>query len=150
MYNFRRANLEDEDLLVNLRLEFMRYIKTIDSSEVFRSNTKEYFVNHLNTDDLIAYLAFENECAVSVCIMCIYNRIPLRSNLSGKHGLLLNVYTVESHRRKGLSYELISRIINDAKNIGVDKIFLEYSDKGYPLYKKLGFKELEKQMVLSL
>jgi hypothetical protein len=34
--------------------------------------------------------------------------------------------------------------------MGIDKIMLDYTDDGYPLYCKLEFQKLDRQMALSL
>ena len=76
--------------------------------------------------------------------------MPVPSCLNGKTGLLLNVYTLKAYRHKGLAYSLLTKLIEDAKRLGVGKIQLDYTDDGYPLYKKIGFKKLDREMGLKL
>jgi ribosomal protein S18 acetylase RimI-like enzyme len=61
--------------------------------------------------------------------------------LSGKTGLLLNVYTKLDYRRQGLAGTLINMAIEDAKRLDLAYIELSASKAGYPLYQKLGFEE---------
>jgi len=146
----RRADLNDLDMLVDNRLEFVCFIRDIANEHEFRINTREYLKKHLEDGSLLAFIAVENGEVVSSCILCIYETLPVPSCLSGRAGLLLNVYTIKSYRKQGLAYNLLTKLINEAKLAGVGKIQLSYTEDGYPLYKKIGFKNLDSEMVLSL
>lgn len=148
--DIRRAKLSDIDMLTDNRLEFVCSIRNIENIEKFRTKTREYLQKHIEDDSLISYIAVDEGKIVSTCILCVYETLPTPSCLSGRTGLLLNVYTLDAYRRQGLAYNLISMIIEEAKKLGVGKINLDYTDAGYPLYKKLGFKELDREMVLKL
>lgn len=148
--DIRRANFRDIDMLTENRLEFVCSIRNIEKIEEFRTKTREYLQKHLENDSLISFIAVDEGKIVSSCILCVYETLPTPSCLSGRTGLLLNVYTLDTYRRQGLAYKLISRIIEEAKKLGVGKINLDYTDAGYQLYKKLGFKKLDREMVLKL
>ncbi len=145
----RKATLEDIDLLVENRIEFVCSIRTIENIEEYTLYTRTYFQNHLEDDALIVYIAIEAGKIISSSLLSIYETIPI-SCISGKTGLLLNVYTLEPYRHQGLAYELLTLLIAEAKRLGVIKIRLDYTDDGYHLYKKAGFKELDREMVLVL
>lgn len=146
----RKAKLSDIGILVDNRLEFVCSIRNIANTDEFRIHTREYFQKHLEDDTLIAYIAIDNEKIISSCILCIYETLPVPSCLNGKTGLLLNVYTLKDYRHQGLGYSLLTELIEEAKKLGVGKIQLDYTDDGYPLYKKLGFEKLDREMVLRL
>lgn len=146
----RKAILNDINMLAENRLEFICTIRDIENKEDFFISTQSYLQNHLADDSFISYIAVDDGKIVSSCILCIYDTLPIPSCLNGKAGLLLNVYTLKEYRHQGLAYTLLSKLINEAKQRGVGKIHLDYTDDGYPLYKKLGFKELDREMVLKL
>ncbi len=148
--DIRKVKLSDIDMLVENRLEFINSIRIIDDKEAFKRHTKEYFQKHIEDHSIISFIALDNGIIVSSCILCIYQTLPTPCCLSGKAGLLLNVYTLKDYRRNGLAYNLLSRLIEEAKGLGIGKIQLEYTDDGYQLYKKLGFEELHREMVLKL
>ena len=131
------------------RLEFVYSFRKIDDKEEFKRLTREYFQKHLEDHTILSFIALDNGKIVSSCILCIFQTLPTPGCLSGKAGLLLNVYTLEEYRRKGLAYNLLSRLIEEAKGFGLGKIHLDYTDDGYHLYKKLGFEELHREMVLK-
>ncbi|QNU65411.1 GNAT family N-acetyltransferase [Ruminiclostridium herbifermentans] len=148
--DIRRAKLSDIDMLVENRLEFVYSIGNVEDKEAFKRLTREYFQKHLEDNTLLSFIALDNGKIISSCILCIYQTLPTPSCLSGKAGLLLNVYTLREYRRKGLAYNLLSRLIEEAKALGLGKIHLDYTDDGYHLYKKLGFEELHREMALKL
>ncbi len=146
----RKAKLSDIDMLVDNRLEFVCSIRTIANKEEFRMHTREYLQKHLEDGSLLCFIAINDEKIIASCILCIYETLPVPSCLSGRTGLLLNVYTLKEYRHQGLAYSLLSQLINEAKLLGVGKIQLDYTDDGYPLYKKIGFEKLDREMVLKL
>lgn len=148
--DIRKAKLSDIDMLVDNRLEFVCSIRTIANKEEFRIRTREYLQKHLEDDSLLSYIAVDDGKIIASCILCIYETLPIPSCLSGKTGLLLNVNTLKEYRRQGLAYCLLTKLIGEAKLLGVGKILLDYTDDGYPLYKKIGFEELDREMVLKL
>ena len=146
----RKANSSDIDLLIDNRLEFVCSIKNIADPHQFRESTKLYIQRHFDDDSLISYIALDDDTIVASCILCIYETLPTPDCLNGKCGLLLNVYTLINYRRQGLALELLKRLIEEAKQLGVGKIQLDYTQDGYPLYVKLGFKKSDKEMALNL
>lgn len=146
----RRAVGNDIDLLVENRLEFVCSIRSIPNLDEFKIHTRIYLQEHMEDDSFLYYIAIEEGIIIASCLLCIYETVPIPSCLNGKSGLLLNVYTLKEHRRKGLSFALLTKMIEEAKQIGVGKILLTYTDDGYRLYQKLGFEKLEKEMVLKL
>jgi len=146
----RKVKHEDIDLLVENRVEFVTTIRTIENIEEFKKYTKEYLEKHIEDGSIISYIAIDNSKIVSSAILCIYETLPIPSCLNGKIGLLLNVYTIKEYRRKGLAKKILNKVIEEAKLSEIGKIQLDYTDDGYPVYKKLGFEELDRQMILKL
>lgn len=146
----RKVKLSDVDILIDNRLEFVSSIRNVENIDEFRIHTREYFQKHLEDDSLIAFIAINDGKIASSGILCIYETLPVPSCLNGKTGLLLNVYTLKEYRHRGLAYGLLTKLIEEAKKLKVGKIQLDYTDDGYPLYKKIGFKKLDREMVLKL
>ena len=147
---FRRANRADMDMFLDNRIEFVKSIRVIPDIEAFRQRTRQYLEEHIDKDDLIIFIATEENRIISSCLACIHQTVPLASCPSGKLAELLNVYTIEEYRNKGYAEKLIRMLFEETKKRGVEKIILDYTDMGYPLYKKLGFTELDRHMELSL
>lgn len=147
---YRKLESSDIYAFVENRIEFVTLIRNIKNVDLFREKTMQYIKKHMNSDNLIIYIAVEDKKIVSSCMLCIVEMIPLPSSYNGKVGELLNVYTKKQYRRQGISEKLIKLLIDEAKLKGVSKIVLDYTDEGYPLYKSLGFNELDRQMEYRL
>lgn len=146
----RKANQEDIKLIIENRMELVGSICKTNVNAQFEKNTCEYLCRYMNTSNLICWLAMEKNQIISIAMLCIYEVMPTPSNFLGKTGLLLNVFTHEDYRRKGLATELIKRTIADAKALGVGKITLHASPEGKYVYDKLGFTQLSMEMALKI
>ena len=59
--------------------------------------------------------------------------------VSGRQAIIQNVFTEPEWRRHGLAALLIKRIIDWARERGIDSLVLHASDEGRALYERLGF-----------
>lgn len=57
----------------------------------------------------------------------------------GLQGLIMNVFTERSWRRRGVAEALMREVLGWCRANGVESIVLHASDTGRPLYEKLGF-----------
>jgi GNAT superfamily N-acetyltransferase len=58
---------------------------------------------------------------------------------SGRHGIVLNVFTEPDWRRQGLAERLMRQILDWARDQGLDRLVLHASEQGRGLYQRLGF-----------
>lgn len=59
----------------------------------------------------------------------------------GPQGLIVNVYTEQAWRRRGIAELLMHEILRFTKQRGIDNVVLHASAEGRSLYEKLGFKQ---------
>jgi ribosomal protein S18 acetylase RimI-like enzyme len=147
---FRRATKADVEAFVDVRMEFVTQIRTIADVDDFRARTREYLTEHIEMDDLLVYLALEDGEIVSSCMASLYQTPPVPSCPTGRTAELLNVYTKQEFRRRGLAEQLIRMLFVQLRQRGVEKVLLDYTEEGLPLYQKLGFVVLPHQMELKL
>ena len=147
---FRRATKADVEAFVDVRIEFVTQIRTIADVDDFRARTLEYMTDHIETDDLLVYLAVEDGEIVSSCMASLYRTPPVPSCRTGRTAELLNVYTKQEFRRRGIAEQLIRMLFTQLQARGVEKVLLDYTEDGLPLYQKLGFSLLPHQMELKL
>ena len=147
---FRRATRADVEPFVDVRMEFVQQIRTIPNPAEFRQRTLAYIREHIELDDLLIYLALENGEIVSSCMACLYQTPPVPSCPTGRTAELLNVYTKQAFRRRGLAEQLIRMLFVQLRLREVEKVLLDYTEDGLPLYQKLGFCVLPHQMELKL
>ncbi len=147
---YRMADVRDAERFTQVRMEFVQSIRTIASVKEFAARTRTYLQEHLGGEELTVFLAVEGEEIAASCMACIYETAPLPSCTSGKSAELLNVYTRDAYRRQGHAEALLRLLLEESKQRGVEKMVLEYTEAGLPLYRKLGFEVLERQMVLKV
>lgn len=66
-----------------------------------------------------------------------------------RSGYLMNIYTIPEVRSEGIGRKIIEYLINDAKERGTEKIFLESSGVAKKLYHEIGFADMEDYMKLE-
>jgi ribosomal protein S18 acetylase RimI-like enzyme len=138
----RKAVIEDMEQLVSIRLEYLKVDFQISEEQETRIKKElpEYYVRHMG-NDFIAYIAQENDEIVASVFLVIIEMPSNQRFITGKIGDVLNVYTKEEYRRKGLAYQLMNIMLEEAKARDLSYLELKATECGYPLYKKLGFTE---------
>jgi len=138
----RQATPEDIDLLVSLRLDFLREEfgdPTVDGMmPELRERLEAYFCNHLGKE-YFAWVAEIDGRAVS-SVFCVLDEHPANpSSPTGKVATLLNVYTDPPFRRQGIATRLLEAAVREAEERGADRVDLSATPAGRPVYEKLGF-----------
>lgn len=113
---------------------------------------QSYFPKHIN-DDFIAVLAEVEGKVVSTAFLVITEKPANLSFITGKTGIILNVFTYKDFRRKGYASKVLQYIIEEARRFNLSYIELSATKNGLPLYKKLGFTERNSEytpMILHL
>lgn len=142
---FDEATKEDIDELIRLRIAYMvddfgqvsEYEK-----ECLEGQLPDYFGRKLG-DELIAYVARDNDRIVSVAYLHIIEMPANSILLNGLYGEVLSVFTEYEYRGKGLCTRLIQNLIEGGKKRGLGRIDLSATKEGYPIYKKAGFVDKE-------
>lgn len=150
---YRKATVNDLDELVRLRIEFLKEVRNIESdnndSDVSKS-LADYFKNTIKNDSFIAWLALDDNKIIATSGLCFYTLPPSYKNITGKVAYIMNMYTQPNYRNKGIATYLFQKMVDEAKNLGYQKLCLHATEKGKPLYLKYGFKNTDDEMVLNL
>ncbi len=139
--NVEKAGFDDIDALVKLRLDYLCEDHGSLSEEdltVIRKGLPDYFQAHLDKD-LFVYVIREDHTIVSCAFLLIIEKPMSPSFITGKTGIVLNVYTCPSARRKGYAGAIMKTMINDAKEMKLSVIELKSTEDGYRLYRSVGF-----------
>ena len=140
----RKATLNDIDLLIRLRIDYLTEDrgKLLQEEEIaVKKQLRAYFTRHISDNTFIGILAEIENNVVSTAYLAVSEKPANPAFITGITGTLLNVLTYPEYRRKGIATKVISKIIDEAKNIGVSYIDLSSTDDGKHLYEKMGFKE---------
>jgi hypothetical protein len=104
MIDIRRGDINDIDTLVMFRLEFLYEIGALKSEEdkiSIRKMTYDYFNNKIDNGFLF-WVALEDAKIIGMGGLIFIDRPPINSDLTGREGYILNMYTIE---RKVLEHQ---------------------------------------------
>lgn len=101
---------------------------------------REYYKQYIPTENHLACVA---EPKIGCGGLCIYNEMPSPDNPTGKCAYLMNVYVRPKYRGQGYGRQIASWLVDQARQRGITKIYLESSECARMMYRKMGFKEMK-------
>lgn len=148
--NYKIADKNDIEILMDIRLEMLRIVNDLDDNYVFSDEmvkcSREYFEDGEQT----TVLALDGDITVGCATMSYIYLMPTFSHPTGKRAHLMNVYTSRQYRRRGVAEHMIQMLIDDARKKGATEISLDSTEMGRPLYEKIGFASSKECMVMEL
>ena len=140
---FDTADKKDIPELIRLRLAYMKDdfgSVSVQQEKDMRNHLPSYFERHLNSD-LIAFVARKEDRLIAAAYLLVVEKPASPFLPNGLDGEVLSVFTEEEYRRKGICTKLISRLIDYGRERKLCRISLCATSDGYPVYRKLGFKD---------
>ncbi len=139
-----RVGIEDIDLFVKYRIDYLAEMQG-DASAECRQKLEEELNNHfkaeMEQERFFAFVAKKEGEVLGFGAM-IVRKIPGDFNKPVYlEGDILNMYTLPSARRKGVSTMILKKLIKEASNRGISKISLHTTKEGEKLYRNFGFSE---------
>lgn len=146
----KRADVTDLDELMRWREVVLREVFSIpkekNMDDLLTAN-REYYHTALKREEHIACFAYTDEYSdtepVGCGSICLYQEMPSPDNPTGKCAYLMNIYTIPAVRQHGVGKAVVEWLVQEAKRRDAGKIYLESSEKAKPLYKELGFYDIE-------
>ncbi len=148
MIAFRKANVDDIDVLVEARVWFLNAFydhPEDDESEALKKYIKSYFLGAMSDNEFIAYLAEEDDIIIGTAGMVVWHIPPKYGLETGKQGYILFMYTVPTHRGRGISSALLDELMKEAKDLNIKYLHLHTSKDGHGIYTKAGFEPVDRQ-----
>lgn len=141
---FENAIYEDIDQLCELRIAYL-IEDTGNLSEkdlaVIKKDLPDYFEKNLNKN-IFCYVARKEEEIVACAFLLVVEKPMSPAFITGKTGMVLNVYTKPESRHNGYARKLMNMLMLDAISMNLSSVELKATNEGYPLYKSLGFKDV--------
>ncbi len=140
---FEKARIEDTGQLVKLRLAYLlEDIGILNEKErsVIEQGLPDYFERNLN-HNIFCYVARKEQEIVACAFLLVVEKPMSPAFLTGKTGMVLNVYTKPESRHRGYAGKLMSLLLEDAVKQGLSTVELKATKSGYSLYKQMGFED---------
>jgi GNAT superfamily N-acetyltransferase len=138
-----KAGMEDIDALVRMRIDYLTEDNgSLDGQDliVIQRKLPGYFQAHLGKD-LTAYVIRYRQIIVSCAFLMLVEKPMSPAFINGKTGIVLNVYTIPSCRRRGFAKMIMESLLSEARETEISVIELKATEDGYPLYCSLGFSD---------
>lgn len=132
--------------LMRWRREVMENVFGIIPSGRLLVANRQYYRRNIAEGRHIAIVAEIAGTGVGCGAICLSEELPSPDNPSGKCAYLMNIYVREEHRGHGVGHVMVRWLVDKAKDLGCDKIYLETTDCARPLYNSIGFENLPGMM----
>ncbi|WP_036719428.1 GNAT family N-acetyltransferase [Paenibacillus sp. JCM 10914] len=145
---YRKATIDDIKELMELR-KTQLVDEGIEPSMDIDAELYVFFRNKLTDGSLVQWLVEEHGDIVACGAIVIYDFPPSYTNKSGRKGYITNMYTKDEYRGRGIATSVLTKLVDEARQSGISKIWLGASALGRPVYKKFGFKETDEWLELN-
>ena len=162
---YKKLTVNDLDVFIKMRINQLREEGAKEDIDL-EPALKDYYLRHLSDGTFVSWLALDNDRIIGTSGMSIVEKPPYFGCPSGKIGLLSNMFTDPSYRRKGIAKTLLSKVIDDrrkgiaktllskvideAKTQGCGTVQITASNMGVLLYSDYGFEKNENFMQYKL
>ncbi len=148
---FRPAEIEDLDALVNLRARFLAEVSGSDpSAPELLLALRRYFQSTIPTGEFVGYIATAGAEAVATGGLVFHTHPPTAKNLAGREAYILNMYTLPAWRKRGIASALLQKLVDHAHAAGHARVSLHTLPGGQSIYEQAGFEETAGEMRLDL
>ncbi len=138
--------IKDLTDLMRWREEVIEHVFGQKADEGLIAANREYYAKHIVDSSHYAVVSEYGGAECGCGGVCFTAELPSPDNPAGKCAYLMNIYVREEFRKHGIAHKIVSRLIEEAKQRGCGKIYLETTSDGKPVYSSLGFKEMPDMM----
>lgn len=135
---YRKLTKEDLDTFIDMRINQLREEGAKEDIDL-RPALRDYYSRHMADGTFVSWLAVDGDKIVGTSGMSFVEKPPYFGCPSGKMGLLSSMFTDKAYRRQGIAKELLSRVVNEAREYGCGTVQITASDMGVLLYTDFGF-----------
>jgi GNAT superfamily N-acetyltransferase len=135
---YRRLTEKDLGVFIEMRITQLREEGAKEDIDLHPA-LNDYYKRHLGDGTFVSWLALDGEKIVGTSGMSFVEKPPYFGCPSGKIGLLSSMYTDPNYRRKGIAKDLLTKVIDEARQYGCGAIQITASDMGVKLYTACGF-----------
>ena len=138
MIRYQRLTENELDTFIRMRIQQLREEGATEDIDLV-SALNDYYSRHMADGTFVSWLAMDGDRIVGTSGMSFVEKPPYFGCPNGRIGLLSSMFTDPDYRRMGIAKELLSRVINEARDYGCGTVQITASDMGVLLYTDFGF-----------
>ncbi|MDE6434479.1 MAG: GNAT family N-acetyltransferase [Lachnospiraceae bacterium] len=146
---YRKLTKKDLAIFIEMRISQLREEGAKEDIDL-KPALNDYYSRHMADGTFVAWLAVDDDKIIGTSGMSFVEKPPYFGCPSGRIGLLSSMFTSKEYRRRGIAKELLSRVVNEAKEYGCGVVQITASDMGVLLYTDFGFVKNGKFMQYKL
>lgn len=135
---YRRLTEKELEVFIDMRIRQLREEGAKENIDL-KPALRDYYNQHMTDGTFVSWLAVEGDKIVGTSGMSFVEKPPYFGCPSGKMGLLSSMFTAKEYRRQGIAKELLSKVMNEAREYGCGMVQITASDMGVLLYTDFGF-----------
>ena len=135
---YKKLTEKELDIFISMRINQLREEGATEDIDLAPA-LKDYYKRHMEDGTFVSWLAIVGDKIIGTSGMSFVEKPPYFGCPSGRIGLLSSMFTNPNYRRKGIAKELLSRVVNEAKEYGCGTVQITASDMGVKLYTDFGF-----------
>lgn len=137
---FQKLTEKELDAFIEIRINQLREEGATENIDL-RPALKDYYNRHMADGTFVSWLAMDGNTIIGTSGMSFVEKPPYFGCPNGRIGILSSMFTSSQYRRKGIAKELLSRVVQEAKEYGCGVVQITASDMGVLLYTDFGFKK---------
>ncbi len=135
---YRRLTEKELDTFISMRIAQLREEGAKQDIDL-RPALEDYYKRHMADGTFVSWLALDGDKIIGTSGMSIVEKPPYFGCPSGRIGLLSSMFTDGEYRRRGIAKQLLSRVVDEARQRGCGTVQITASDMGVLLYTDFGF-----------
>jgi GNAT superfamily N-acetyltransferase len=135
---YRRLTEKELDIFIEMRINQLREEGAAEDIDL-KPSLKDYYNRHMKDGTFVSWIALDENKIIGTSGMSFVEKPPYFGCPSGRMGLLSSMFTSNDYRRKGIAKELLSRVVDEARQYGCGTVQITASDMGVLLYTDFGF-----------
>ena len=140
--SYHKAGTEDVPTLIELRTLFAMELSGNRSEEAYeqlRAQLENYFTGATASGECISIVAKCGSEVAGIGSLMVRNQPGNLKNPSGKWGYIMNMYTVQAYRRRGICKGILDHLLQEGRKVGITAFEMHATPAGEMVYKNNGF-----------
>lgn len=137
---YQKLTEKELDTFIDIRIHQLREEGAAEDIDL-KPALYDYYNRHMTDGTFVSWLALDGNRIVGTSGMSFVEKPPYFSCPSGKIGLLSSMFTAKEYRRQGIARQLLTKVVNEAREYGCGAVQITASDMGVLLYTDFGFKK---------